>query len=811
MSAPRSPAESSAQPAPAAGWAYFVGGLRPALLAAVIGLAAAIPLERLYRAELEQDLRADVSASGAALGNALSGALNHRMALLNGLRAFVEVHFAREDFRQDFVAYASRLQGSISGIRSVQWVNDGVIQESIPVAGNERAIGYNLLTDSRVFIREDYRRAERGSRVVISGPLELVQGGMGLVARMAARAPDGSLLAVVAVVLDLPPLLAEAGVDGTTTLRWAIRSAEAGVFVGEPEVFGAEPVVARVPLAEGEWDLAVVPRAGWSGSVRSDVTVARLLLGLVVLLISLSAWLAAGRSRARAREDAERKRRLGEEKFERLFALSPDAAFLARLSDGVVLEANDGVALALGGTRESVVGRTITDLMRSVTSGDWTEAIKAVRERGTVRSIPIHFRTPGGQLRHGLYSGRTMDLDGEPCVLSIIQDITDQRRLEEQLAHAQKLEAVGRLAGGVAHDFNNVITAISGYAQLLTASLGPGDPRRADAEEITKAATRAARLTQQLLAFARRQIVQPRVSDLNRLIHEVTRLVRRLLGGQVELVLDLTAEPTAVSVDPGQFEQVLVNLAINARDAMPGGGRIVISTRVIGDEVHLTVADEGHGMSEEVRSMIFEPFFTTKAHGKGTGLGLATVYGIVEQSGGTIEVESELGRGTTFTIRLPRSPGALEGETVAVPALVRSPGGSERVLLAEDEPQVRRLAERTLASAGYRVMVADDGEAAVRMLESQRQPFDLLVTDLLMPGLGGHELAQVFRAWNPGAPVLFISGYTDDDATRKGLIAAGQSFLPKPFTPNELTERVREVLETRREPGRDWPEEPPTG
>jgi len=799
-----------AQPPSSAGWAYFVGGARPALLALCVGLLLAVPLERLYRGELEEDLRTEVLASGTALGNALAGALNLRMALVNGLRAFVEINYGRPEFRADFLAYASRLHGSISGIRTVQWVQDGVIQQSFPVEGNEASIGYGLLTDPRSFIREDYQRTEGATHVVISGPTELLQGGVGLIARMAARDPDGRLLAVVAVVLDLPPLLSEAGVEGMTTLRLGIRSAEAGIFVGDAAVFDAEPVLTTVPLAEGEWELAVIPAAGWAGTVRAEVIIARLMLGLLVLLSSLTAWLAASRLGARSREDEERQRRRGEEKFERLFAMSPDAAFLARIADGIVLEANDGVAAALGTSRDSVVGRTISALMDTVTSGDWTDAIHAVRDHGMVRSFPIQFRAPGGQIRHGLYSGRAIDVDGEPCVLSLIQDVTDQRRLEEQLAHAQKLEAVGRLAGGVAHDFNNVITAISGYAQLLSGSLAPEDPRRADADEIHKAATRAARLTQQLLAFARRQIVQPRVSDLNRLIHEVTRLLRRLLGGQVELILDLTTDPVAVSLDPGQFEQVLVNLTLNARDAMPAGGQIVIRTLLQGDVVTLSVSDQGEGMSEDVRAMIFEPFFTTKAHGRGTGLGLATVYGIVEQSGGSIEVTSRVGEGSTFTIRLPRSTAALDDEPPA-PGLAGSRGGSERILLAEDEPQVRRLAERSLSAVGYQVVPAADGAEALRLMQAAVPPFDMLVTDLLMPGLGGHDLALRFREGNPTGAVLFISGYTDDDATRKGLLDIGQSFLPKPFTPHELANRVREVLEAEPMPGPDWPLARPTG
>ncbi len=786
-----------AHPVQVTGWAAFVGGGRPALIAMLVATLLAIPLERQYRRELLDDVRVDVSASGMAVGLALSGALNHRMALLNGLRAFVEVHFNRPGFEADFLAYASRLQGSISGIRTVQWVQDGIIRQTYPLAGNERAIGYNLLDDPRSFIREDYRRSEQASGVVLSGPAELVQGGMGLISRMPARGPGGELLAVVAVVLDLPPILSEAGADRLPTLKLGLRSSGAGVFAGDSAVFQSDPVLATITLAEGEWQLGIIPIAGWEGAIAEDLFLARLALGLLALLTGLSAGLAAGRARARRREEEERSRRLGEEKFERLFALSPDAALLVRASDGVILEANDGVGALLGQSRDGVVGRTISELMQVVTSGDWTEAINAVITAGMVRSFPIQFRTPSGQVRHALYSGRTLDLDGVACVLSLMQDVTDQRHLEERLAHGQKLAAVGRLAGGIAHDFNNVITAISGYAQLLNASLDQEDPRRADAAEILKAATRAARLTQQLLAFARRQVVRPRVSDLNRMIHEVTRLLRRLLGERVELILDLPDTPMTVSLDPGQFEQVLVNLSLNARDAMPAGGRIFVTTRRAEGEVVLAVRDEGEGMSAEVQAMIFEPFFTTKEQGKGTGLGLATVYGIVEQSGGSITVESAPGRGSTFTIRLPHVQAAEEGETEGGAEGAAPEEGVGNILLAEDEPQVRRLAERTLTAAGYRVTSASNGAEALRQAQEATQPFDLLVTDLVMPELGGDALAREFRQRHPEAAVLIVSGYTDDDAAWQGLLRAGQSFLPKPFTPSELATRVRELLRAR--------------
>jgi PAS domain S-box-containing protein len=757
-----------------------------------------VTFEQLYRRELARDERRAVEARTAGLANALSVAVSHRMALLNGLRAFIEVNWGRPAFQQDFTAYARRLQGSIEGIRTVQWVSDGVIRQTWPAASNERAAGYDLRSDGRPFIREDYDRAERSAGIIISGPTELVQGGMGVIARMSARDSTGALLAVAAVVLDVLPLLSEAGLAGDSTLRLALRSADHGTIFGDSLVLRDRPVMVPVPLPEGEWLIAATPPGAWGAAGTSGVVAVRAVLVLLVGLSGAVGWLVSSRARARARADYEHERRLGEEKFSRLFALSPDGALVVRQADGLVLAANEGVEMVLGHPVDGLVSQALPEHPLWEDPGDWLAALTATRDEGGVRNLPIRFRTAGGQLRRGLFSARPIEIDGEPCLLVLIRDVTEQKLLEEQLAHAQKLEAVGRLAGGVAHDFNNLITVITGYTDLLRQSLDEADPRQADATEILRASSRAAGLTQQLLAFARRQLVQPRILDLNLLVANVTGLLERLLGEQVKIRLELAPEPAIVEVDPGQFEQLLMNLAVNARDAMPQGGRLAIRTRQTAEEVVLEVEDDGHGMAADVRTQMFEPFYTTKPPGKGTGLGLATVYGIVQQSGGRIAVASEVGEGARFTITLPRSraqpAAALPPELHAV--LVR---GSERILVVEDDDQVRRLAERALGAAGYQVVSASAGEEALALVRSAAEPFQLLITDLVMPGWNGQEVAARFRALVPGAPVLMISGYTDDAATREGLLTAGQSFLPKPFTPAELAGRVRDLLEGRRD------------
>ena len=392
------------------------------------------------------------------------------------------------------------------------------------------------------------------------------------------------------------------------------------------------------------------------------------------------------------------------------------------------------------------------------------------------------------------------------------RDITEQKRLEDQLRQAQKMEAVGRLAGGVAHDFNNLLTAIIGNTQLLWRDLGDQHPSRADVEEIRKAADRAAALTRQLLAYSRRQVLQPEVLDLNTVVGDMERLLRRLIGEDVALETRLAPGLGKVRADRGQLEQVIVNLAVNARDAMPQGGTLTLETAdaeldaafvvdhpgaLIGPCVMLAVTDTGAGMDTETRAHLFEPFFTTKEVGKGTGLSLATVYGIVKQSGGYIAVSSEPGHGTSFKIYLPRVADAGEPAAAARPLAAAPPGGTETVLLVEDEEAVRQLAAKLLRKAGYTVLVAADGRAALALAEQHMGPVHLLLTDVVMPGMSGPELAVQLTDRRPGARVLYMSGYPGDAAAQRGALAPGIAFLQKPFLPEALVRRIREVLDQR--------------
>ena len=390
----------------------------------------------------------------------------------------------------------------------------------------------------------------------------------------------------------------------------------------------------------------------------------------------------------------------------------------------------------------------------------------------------------------------------------LVEDVTEQRSLESQYRQAQKMDSIGRLAGGVAHDFNNILTAIVGYSDLLLEELSPDDPKRPEVVEIKAAGMRAAALTRQLLAFSRKQVIETRVLDLNEIVQTLDNMLRRLIGEDVTLELSLAPALGAVRADPGQIEQVILNFAVNARDAMPKGGRLTIETANVeldeayarehagaspGQYALLAVSDTGTGMDAETSSHIFEPFFTTKELGQGTGLGLATVYGIVKQSGGYVGVYSEPGRGATFKVYLPRVAELAEAKSPVASTKLEA-GGSETVLIAEDDQSVREIVATVLAQQGYRVLQAPEGRTALEMARAQPGEIHLLVTDLVMPGMTGRELAEALIAARPGVRVLYMSGYTDDAVVRHGVLTAGVPFLQKPFTARALASKVREVL-----------------
>jgi len=491
-----------------------------------------------------------------------------------------------------------------------------------------------------------------------------------------------------------------------------------------------------------------------------------------------------------------------------LFERNPNPLCVYDAETLAFLAVNEAAVRLYGYSRAEFLEMTLKDL-RPPDDGPRPQSQSTISGEGPVGAGEWRHRKKDGTAIVVEITRHALTFAGRPAALAMAHDLTQRRSLESQLLQSQKMEAVGQLAGGIAHDFNNLLTAIFGSSDLLLEDLSVDDQRRSDVEDIKQAAQRAAALTRQLLAFSRQQVLAPQVLDLSALIADLEKMLRRVIGEDVEFRTVLAPDLGAVRADPGQLEQVIVNLAVNARDAMPYGGKLTVETANVDlDEAYpqerglvvpgryamLAVTDTGIGMDAHVKAHIFEPFFTTKEKGKGTGLGLATVYGIVKQSDGYIWVYSEPGRGTSFKIYLPRVEAVAEppAPKAMPPASLR---GSETVLVVEDEAAVRNLVRRVLEAHGYSVLVAADGPEALRLIESHHEPIHLLVTDVVMPKMSGRQLAERVVSTRRETKVLYLSGYTDDAIVHHGVLAPGIAFLQKPFTPRALARKLREVLD----------------
>ncbi len=498
--------------------------------------------------------------------------------------------------------------------------------------------------------------------------------------------------------------------------------------------------------------------------------------------------------------------RLSEERYRSLVEEAPHPMWVVDGETLRFLEVNRKAISHYGYSREEFLAMTLLDIRPAEDVPGMLEAVATVLA-GAPRIGRRRHRTKAGQLLEVSVASRAVTFAGRPALLAIVDDVTERRQLEQQLRQVQKMEAIGQLAGGIAHDFNNLLTAILGYAGLMTARARDRPDLIGLAEAVRDAGERAATLTRQLLAFGRQQAVQPRVVDLNEVVFGIEVMLRRLVGEHLGFAMALHAAPCPVLADRGQLEQVIVNLAVNARDAMPDGGRLTIATACVdldtpaagadagGSAPHvlLEVGDTGTGMSAETQAHIFEPFFTTKDPGKGTGLGLATVYGIVHQSGGQIKVASAPGQGSTFQVLLPRAAGAIE-ERSTVPA-PHPQGGRETVLVLEDDPSLRDLVGILLQEGGYTVLAAGSADAAIHHAETHAGTIHLLLSDVVLPGMSGPQAAARVAALRPTARVLYISGYAGGTAGRHTQLPPGARILGKPFSQQSLLAKVREILD----------------
>jgi two-component system cell cycle sensor histidine kinase/response regulator CckA len=507
----------------------------------------------------------------------------------------------------------------------------------------------------------------------------------------------------------------------------------------------------------------------------------------------------------RVSEEALRK---SEERFSKAFRNNPLAITISTEADGRYLDVNDAFLKLLGYKREDVIGHTAAELRFWSEPLDRMEMLRQLKEEEQVAKHHARYRTADGEIREAEVWAESIELDGQPCVLGITSDVTEIRQLEAQFRQAQKMEAVGRLAAGIAHDFNNIMGIIMGYSDLSLGLIEPENPVNRYLSETKKAAKRAALLTRQLLAFSRKQVVFPRLLDLNDIVHNATNMFLRLVGEDIEIEFRPTTPLGSIQADPGQIEQVLMNLVVNARDAMPTGGKIIIETveaeldegyasrhpgSHAGQHIVLVVSDTGCGMDENIKSQIFEPFFTTKAVGHGTGLGLSTVYGIVKQCEGYILVYSETGKGTTFKIYFPKLREKAEA-LVLSHEVAEPPRGSETILVVEDDKTLREITVKLLQDGGYRVVEAKDAEDALAIMAASQPEIDLLLTDVIMPDKSGPELARQAKGSHPKLRSMFMSGYSGDLVGRQGVMIEEASFLEKPFTRRSLLVKVYAAL-----------------
>lgn len=812
-------------------------------LVALVGAAVlALVFDQWYRGFLISRERERVLAYSTPYASALESAVGRRLSRLSGLRSFVETRRTLKELNDEFRPFATGLRVGMRGIRAFELVRDGRITNVVPEDSNRTVMGYDLYRDARPFIPGDVRRAMETGLVTITGPTALLQGGDGLIARQRIARSDSSYPDLVAMVLDLPAILNEAAdFSRPSALTLVVLDRKRRVLSG-PVTPLEDPVSVTVRIPDGGWTLLASPPNGWSASVAGDLRPTRIASAMIALLVAWVVSLVAGTqqrlrraveeqtqylrttndalvSQVHEREAAENRLREQDEQLRLALTSGRMGTWTYDVATDA-LELSSG-ALEMLGTPDAAAdraGSAFRDALppeaREVFTSAFNQALVTGAFRTEFRFVPLQ-----GDDRWLYCTGEVQpDPTGARRLAGVVMDVTERRQLEEQLLHSQKMEAVGTLAGGIAHDFNNLLTAILGFARLsqqqadaLGAALATESARhgfgelRGDLEEIVKAGERATLLTSQLLAFSRRQVTKPIRLDVCATVRDVERMLKRLIGERVALETYYSPQPTYVRADAGQLAQVVVNLVVNARDAMPNGGTIRVNTDSIfvdesgsavckglpaGRWALLTVQDDGVGMSPEVISRMFEPFFTTKRVGEGTGLGLSTVYGIVTEAGGQTFVESAPGAGTTVRIALPWDDAADRRLRTPLMNDAITPIG-KRVLVVEDEPGLRRLIGQILSRRGFSVDIARDGQEALAMFDTDYDPPDLVLTDVVMPRLGGPALANELARRGISIPVIFMSGYPADSELK---LAEGQIFIDKPFTPDALVTKVREVL-----------------
>lgn len=808
---------------------------RPIVVAAAVFCIALVASAALiWRMEQQrlQVARSGVSSLAGSHAHALQISIERALSAAYSLAALVR---QGNGTVTDFNSTATRMLPFYPGASALELAPGGVISAAVPLAENQKAIGFDLLKDP--VQKKEALMARDTGKLTLAGPLNLYQGGFGAVGRLPVfledRKGESYFWGFTIVVLRFPEALAPARLTQLLAQGYHYELWRLHPETGRRQVIAAsssaplpEPVDHHLELPNGVWSLSVAPAGGW-GDAQGLMTkiclgllfslvlasVARLLIelkdhkqGLEAVVAQRTAELEQDITNRRLTEKALL---ASEEKYRSLFEESQDMIFISTY-DGRHLDMNPAGVSRLGySSKEELLRVAVKDIYLYPEHRAYF--LDCLERDGYIYDFETQLRRRDGRELHVSITATTIrDDTGNPfLVRGIIRDISEHRKLEEQLRQSQKMESIGTLAGGVAHDFNNILTAITGYGYLALMKMEPENPHRQSIENMLTAADRAAYLTQGLLTFSRTQMSNKKRIDLNELMLKAEGLLRRLIGEDIEFLTSLYKSPVMVSADPNQFEQVLMNLATNARDAMPRGGRLAVAAgltqldevtaRRLGDGKPgaygtLSVSDSGSGMTEEIRQRIFEPFFTTKEVGKGTGLGLAIIYGIVKQHDGFIEVSSEPGKGTTFIIYLP-ADGSGEREQKEAQEEASPARGTETILLAEDDETLRTLTKTVLEEFGYEVITAVDGEDAVTKFAENKDRLHLLLTDLIMPKKSGKEVYDQVRQLRPGIKVIFVSGYSPDIVRDRASFEKEATIVYKPISPRELLKKVRSVLD----------------
>jgi PAS domain S-box-containing protein len=801
-------------------------GWMPLLLCA-LGLLAVLTLWRSVHRSEEERLRLETGITATQAALRLQSWIDARLATV---RMLASGYFAdREAFTREFPTAASRTVAMLPGLQALNAADaDGVIRMVVPREPNLPALGADLDEHPAPGVGEAVARARRLGQPTRSPVVRLLQGGRGFAVYLPAHAVDGVPLGFFNAVFRIDTLvdhclseaalrerfrfalIAEDGESAYALDRTTVDTAAPGPARGRAEPEGW-PVAARRPVTvvDGSWQLILAPQPQYTASAGTWAD--ELLAAVAVLLLGLLAVVTHRlvRHRDALHESQAKYQLLVENQNDLVVKVDPAGRFLY---------VSPSYCELFGKTEAELLGREYLPLVHEDDRAATAAAMDRLWEPPHRVYLEQRALTEKGWRWLGWSDAAVLDSAGEvTAVVGVGRDITERRELEDQLRQSQKMQAVGQLAGGVAHDFNNLLQAMQGHLDLALEDLPAQSPLREDLEVVRRSTTRAADLTRQLLAFSRQQVLQPAVLDLDVVVGELAPLLERLLGESVVLRLETTGAASRVRADRGQLEQVLLNLCVNARDAMTGHGTITIRTLVRdltaadghdhpgvapGRYAGFAVQDTGRGIPEGIRDHLFEPFFTTKGVGAGTGLGLATVFGIVQQHGGLVTVDSEVGQGAVFTVLLPATeeaslaPDARGGGPDAPVAggTPPRPRPAATVLVAEDEDAVRDLAVRVLSRAGYQVLVARDGEEAVAV-HAASGGLDLAILDVVMPNLGGHEAARRMRERDPELHLLFVTGYAPPDEAATDPQVADAVHLSKPYEASELLRLAREILE----------------